>query len=42
VIVLTYADYEDSELHGFQPRVVHVDASNRFIEPPVGLQPAAR
>jgi aspartate 1-decarboxylase len=51
VIVLTYADYEDSELEGFEPRVVHVDAANRVaagpdgrldeIEP-VGLQPAPR
>jgi aspartate 1-decarboxylase len=29
VIIITYADYEDSELDGFQPTVVHVDASNR-------------
>ena len=28
VIIITYADYEDSELDGFQPTVVHVDASN--------------
>jgi aspartate 1-decarboxylase len=41
VIVLTYADYEDSELEGFEPRVVHVDASNRVFQP-VGLQPTPR
>jgi aspartate 1-decarboxylase len=33
VIVLTYADYEDAELEGFEPRVVHVDAGNRVVEP---------
>lgn len=34
VIVLTYADYEDAELEGHAPRVVHVDASNRPISVP--------
>lgn len=29
VIVLTYADYEDPELAGHRPRLVHVDAANR-------------
>ena len=29
MIVITYADYEDAELDGFEPRVVHVDAHNR-------------
>jgi aspartate 1-decarboxylase len=29
VIVITYADYEDAELDGFAPRVVHVDSRNR-------------
>jgi aspartate 1-decarboxylase len=40
VIVLTYADYEDAELDGFEPRVVHVDARNQVIDelPPLGLQ----
>jgi aspartate 1-decarboxylase len=28
VIVLTYADYEDTELEGFVPKIVHVDSSN--------------
>ncbi|MHB8669769.1 MAG: aspartate 1-decarboxylase [Acidimicrobiales bacterium] len=32
VIVITYADYEDAELEGFQPIVVHVDAANRCVE----------
>jgi len=32
VIVLTYADYEEAELDGFAPRVVHVDATNRPVD----------
>lgn len=38
VIILTYADYEDAELDGHRPSVLHVDESNR----PVGAvwQPA--
>jgi aspartate 1-decarboxylase len=28
VIVITYADYEDAELEGFEPLVVHVDETN--------------
>jgi aspartate 1-decarboxylase len=31
VIVITYADYEDAELDGFEPKVVHVDADNRPV-----------
>jgi aspartate 1-decarboxylase len=29
VIIITYADYEDAELDGFQPAIVHVDAGNQ-------------
>ncbi len=29
VIVITYADYDDAELDGFDPLVVKVDADNR-------------
>ena len=29
VIVITYADYEDTELDGYEPLVVKVDAANR-------------
>ena len=29
VIVIAYAEFEDSELDGFSPRVVHVDQDNR-------------
>jgi aspartate 1-decarboxylase len=45
VIVLTYADYEDAELDGFEPRVVHVDARNQVLEelqPHAGLQPVSQ
>src|SRR4051794_39122791 len=31
IIVITYADYEDAELDGFEPTVVHVDTSNRAV-----------
>ena len=32
VIVISYADYDESELDGFEPRVVHVDRSNRPVD----------
>ena len=32
VIILTYADYDDTELEGHVPRIVHVDADNRPVE----------
>ncbi len=31
VIVITYADYEQAELDGYAPKVVHVDGSNTPI-----------
>ncbi len=31
VIVITYADYETSELESYAPRVVHVDTENRPV-----------
>jgi aspartate 1-decarboxylase len=31
VIVITYAEYEEAELAGYEPRIVHVDAHNRPI-----------
>jgi aspartate 1-decarboxylase len=45
VIVITYADYEAAELVGFEPMVVHVDASNAAVADPlagfdVALRPA--
>ena len=33
VIIITYAEYEDAELDGFEPRVVHVDSRNRPTDP---------
>lgn len=35
VIVITYADFEDAELAGYEPAIVHVDGRNR----PVSLRP---
>lgn len=32
VIVITYADYEEAELEGFAPTVVHVDGTNSPID----------
>jgi aspartate 1-decarboxylase len=37
VIVITYADYEDAELDGYAPTVVHVDAGNRPISEELAL-----
>jgi len=37
VIVITYADYEDAELDGYAPRVVHVDRANREIDEGLAL-----
>lgn len=34
VIVLTYAEYEDAELHHFSPVIVHVDDRNRAVPDP--------
>ncbi len=50
VIIITYAEYEDSELEGHAPTVVHVDEWNRRDQPVqtssarpahAALQPAA-
>lgn len=32
VIVITYADYEEAELDGFAPLIVHVDANNSPVD----------
>jgi aspartate 1-decarboxylase len=37
VIVITYADYEDAELEGYAPAVVHVDAGNTPISEELAL-----
>jgi aspartate 1-decarboxylase len=31
IIVISYAAYDEAELDGYEPRVVHVDRSNRVI-----------
>ncbi|HEX4979704.1 MAG TPA: aspartate 1-decarboxylase [Acidimicrobiales bacterium] len=31
IIVISYGDYDASELDGFEPRIVHVDRGNRII-----------
>jgi aspartate 1-decarboxylase len=31
IIIITYADYDEAELQGYAPRVVHVDGANRQI-----------
>ena len=31
VIVITYADYDDAELEGYSPTIVHVDGRNQPI-----------
>ena len=35
VIVISYADYEEAELEGFEPRIVFVDARNRIAKPKI-------
>ncbi len=32
VIVVSYAEYEEAELSSYEPRVVHVDASNAIVD----------
>ena len=32
IIVITYADYEDSELDDYEPRIVHVDEKNQIVK----------
>ena len=31
IIVISYADYDQAELEGFEPSIVHVDRTNRAI-----------
>jgi aspartate 1-decarboxylase len=31
IIVISYADYDQAELEGFEPAIVHVDRTNRAI-----------
>src|SRR5881397_4086287 len=39
VIVITYADYEDAELEGYTPTIVHVDDRNRPVPDPTVTRP---
>jgi aspartate 1-decarboxylase len=39
VIVITYGDYEDAELEGFAPIIVHVDDRNRPVPDPTVTGP---
>ena len=32
VIVISYADYEDAEVEGYAPRIVHVDSDNGIVD----------
>lgn len=32
VILISYAEYDDAELDGFEPTVVHVDTSNAIVD----------
>src|SRR4051794_34168569 len=32
VIVISYASYDEAELDSYEPRVVHVDRSNRILD----------
>jgi len=41
VIVLSYADLEDAELDGFEPRIVHVDTENRPVSAEIARRVAA-
>jgi len=33
VIIITYGDYDEAELEGFKPTVVHVDTANNPVDP---------
>ena len=35
VIVISYADYDESELEGFEPKIVFVDEHNRIARPQI-------
>ena len=37
VIIITYADYDDAELDGYEPTIVHVDADNTAISEEMAL-----
>jgi aspartate 1-decarboxylase len=41
IIVITYGDYDDAELEHYEPRGVHVDASNRAVDEAAASELAA-
>ena len=32
IIIISYGDYEDAELDGYEPTIVHVDTANRAVD----------
>jgi aspartate 1-decarboxylase len=36
VIIMAYGEFEEAEVEGHHPTVVHVDAANRVVGPPPG------
>lgn len=41
VIVISYADYDETELADYEPRIVHVDTSNGVVDEATALTLAA-
>ncbi len=41
VIIITYGDYDEADLEAYEPRVVHVDASNRPVAEDAAAELAA-
>jgi aspartate 1-decarboxylase len=41
IIIITYGDYDEAELETYEPRVVHVDASNRPVDEAAASELAA-
>ena len=41
IIIITYGDYDEAELEAYEPRVVHVDASNRPVDEGAAAELAA-
>lgn len=42
IIVITYGDFEDSELEDYEPRVVHVDTANQPVDEAVAAMLASQ
>ncbi|HET6953197.1 MAG TPA: aspartate 1-decarboxylase [Acidimicrobiales bacterium] len=42
IIVISYAEYDDAEMAGYAPRIVHVDTANRQIDTATAELLAAR